>query len=314
MGKRLTQEEFITRANVVHHNKYNYDNVIYVNNRTPVIITCPIHGDFPQRSDHHLTGCGCTECKKRKISIDKTLSTKDFIKKAKEVHGNKYNYDKTKYINSTKKVTITCPCHGDFEMLPGNHTSMKQGCPDCAKEKLSKSHISNKEEFIAKARAVHGDRYNYGKVVYNGDREMVTITCSKHGDFPQAPNKHKLGQGCPYCNSSHLEEQTRLLLVQNNIMLETQKKFPWLKNKRKMPLDFYLPEYNIAIECQGIQHYLTEGNGHFTAESIKATQENDRLKYKLCKDHGIPIYYIKYDENVNERLTEILTKASSILP
>ena len=314
VGKRMTKEEFIAKAMAVHGDRYNYGKVKYINNCTTVIIMCPKHGDFPQRPDHHLGGCGCTECKKEKISKNKTLSTEDFIAKAKNVHGNKYNYDKTKYINSTKKVIITCPIHSDFEMMPGNHTSLKQGCHECAKEKLSKLHVGNKEEFIAKARAIHGGRYNYDKVEYNGDNEKVTITCQIHGDFPQTPSKHKLGQGCPYCNSSHLEEQTRIILEKNNITFESQKKFPWLRNKREMPLDFFLTEHNIAIECQGIQHYLTEGNGYFTTESIKAIKENDKLKYKLCQEQGIPIYYIRYNENIGERLTEILTKVSSILP
>ena len=312
MGKRITKEEFIAKARTVHGDKYCYNKVEYVNNNTPVTITCPKHGDFPQRPDHHLGGCGCTECKKDKTSKDKTLSTEDFITKAKNVHGNKYNYDKTKYINSTEKVTITCPCHGDFEMLPGNHTSMKQGCPDCAKEKLSKLYIDTMEEFIAKARKVHGNKYNYDKVEYNGDDTPVTIICPIHGEFPQKPHKHKLGQGCPKCKQSHLEAKTELVLRQSNIAFETQKTFPWLKNKREMPLDFYLSKYNIAIECQGIQHYLTKGNGHFKDEDIVVTQQNDKLKYSLCKEHGIPIYYIKYNEDVNKHLIEILKSLRAI--
>lgn len=73
-----------------------------------------------------------------------------------------------------------------------------------------------------------------------------------------------------------------------------------------MPLDFYLPEYNIAIECHGVQHYLTEGNGYFKTEDVKSTQQNDKLKYQLCKSHGIHIHYIKYDENVEESINTLL--------
>ena len=73
-----------------------------------------------------------------------------------------------------------------------------------------------------------------------------------------------------------------------------------------MSIDFYLPDYNTAIECQGVRHYLTGANVHFTDDDVKSTQENDVLKYNLCKEHGIPIYHIKYDGNIKESVGDLL--------
>ena len=109
------------------------------------------------------------------------------------------------------------------------------------------------EEFITKVRNTHGNKYNYE---YINNRIEVIITCQIHGDFPQLPYKHKQYQGCPYCQSSHLETETRILLGKNNIIFEPKKKFPWLKSGKNysMFLDFYLQEYSVAIECHGEQY------------------------------------------------------------
>ena len=317
MGRTDTLEEFITKARKAHGNKYNYDKVKYINNRTEVIITCPIHGDFPQTPGAHKRGQGCPYCAKekrlealRENAKIQTEAKEDFIRKAKSVHGDKYNYDNVEFVNTRTPVMVTCPKHGDFPVIPNNHTSRKCGCPECARERNREAQTDALEEFIAKAKAVHGDKYSYDKVMYVNSYTLVNITCPKHSDFQMLPYNHKAGHGCPKCNQSHLENETMMLLEKNSIIFETQKRFPWLKNKCEMPLDFYLPEYNIAIECQGIQHYLTEGNGYFTTESVKVTQKNDKLKYKLCQEHGIQIYYIKYDEDIEKKLSDILNNIS----
>lgn len=115
-----------------------------------------------------------------------------------------------------------------------------------------------------------------------------------------------MGCGCDKCGSSHLETKMRLLLEQNNIKYEPEKTFSWLKNKREMPLDFYLPEYNIAIECQGEQHYLTKERGYYTKEKLHNIKQRDELKYILCQEHNIQIHYIKYNEDINENMNKFI--------
>ena len=90
----------------------------------------------------------------------KKVTTEDFIKKAREIHGDKYDYSKVEYIKRNQKVCIICPVHGEFWQIPGNHLC-GNGCSECSGKKKS-----NTEDFIKKAREIHGDRYDYSKVNY----------------------------------------------------------------------------------------------------------------------------------------------------
>ena len=133
--KRKTKEEFIEDAKKVHGNKYDYSKVNYVNNKTKVIITCPIHGDFLQRPDRHLFGCGCNKCGYDNTAEKCKTSLEDFIKRAKEIHGDKYDYSKVVYVNNHTKVCIICPIHGEFWQTPRTHL-MGRGCPICNESHL----------------------------------------------------------------------------------------------------------------------------------------------------------------------------------
>ena len=125
----------------------------------------------------------------------KYITTEEFIKRAKEVHGDKYDYSKVEYKNTNTKICIICPKHGEFWQTPNNHINQKQGCPKCA----HRSYKKDINEFIEEAREIHGDKYDYSKVEYKNNRTKICIICSEHGEFQQTPYKHLLGQGCPNC-------------------------------------------------------------------------------------------------------------------
>lgn len=122
------------------------------------------------------------------------MRTQEFVQKAKAIHGEKYGYDKVNYINNRYKITITCQKHGDFSQRPAGHLQ-GYGCTECRKDKLS--YTTN--QFIEKAKAIHGDRYDYSKVKYKHSQTKVIITCSVHGEFEQNPTNHILGGNCPCC-------------------------------------------------------------------------------------------------------------------
>ena len=306
-AKTDTLDEFIVKSKEVHGDKYNYDKVEYKGNNEKVVITCPIHGDFLMTPHIHKNGHGCNKCAIENDIRRKTKTTEGVVNEFIDVHGDRYSYDKVRYVNDITPVTITCPIHGDFLMTPHNH-KIGHGCDKCVKEKQAKERRMTMEEFVAKAMTKHGDKYDYSNTIINGNsRTKVKIKCNTCGTiFEQQINSHLTGCGCPKCNESHLETVTSILLEKHNIEYEPQKTFPWLKNKRKMYLDFFLPEYNIAIECQGIQHYKT--HGVFNEEKVKYTQQNDILKYKLCTEHSIPIYYIKYNDDTEEKINELISK------
>lgn len=120
-----TTQEYIERAKKIHNNFYDYSKTVYKGTRTMLTITCPIHGDFIQKPQTHSNGGGCRKCAGNEI-----LTTDEFVEKSIKKHGSKYIYDKTEYKSNSKKVTITCRWHGDFEQLPDSHMRGK-GCAEC---------------------------------------------------------------------------------------------------------------------------------------------------------------------------------------
>ncbi len=130
--------------------------------------------------------------------MTKKLSTEEFIKRARLIHGNKYDYTETNYNNSNLKLTIICPDHGKFEQIPINHLQGK-GCIKCGITQSNTNKYLTRDQFIQKAKVVHGDKYDYSKVDYKHSQDKIIITCMQHGDFKQRSNAHLLGQGCPSC-------------------------------------------------------------------------------------------------------------------
>ena len=288
MSKKLTTEEFIERAKQVHGDKYDYSKVKYVNCEEKVCIICPIHGEFWQIAKTHLNGSGCYLCGIEKVASKRRFNNKEFIKKARKIHGNKYDYSKIEYINSQTPITIICPIHGEYTMRPNDHLQ-GQGCPKCKLINLRKKFSITTEEFIKKARKIHGDKYDYSKVKYINNRTKVCIICPKHGEFWQTPDKHLQGRNCQKCNSSKLEEKIRNLLKENNIEFLEQFHFSWL-DKPHMKVDFYLPKKNIVIECQGIQHFKPVERFGGINGFIECFN-NDKIKYEKCKENNVKIIY-----------------------
>ena len=197
MPRKLTTEEFIKKAKAIHGDKYDYSLVDYKNCKIKVKIICPIHGVFEQTPDKHLNDKnGCKKCANEKLREDR--KDKDFIQRAKEIHGDKYDYSLVDYKNNQTKVKIICPIHGVFEQNAYYHVN-GGGCPKCSRKKIKKE-VSNKEEFIKKAKVIHGDRYDYSLVEYKNSRMKVKIICPIHGIFEQTPGNHLLGAGCPDCS------------------------------------------------------------------------------------------------------------------
>lgn len=136
MRKRFTKLEFIEKSKSIHGNKYDYSKVEYINQKTKVLIICPYHGEFEQLpTNHYNKGCGCPECRRVDLHNRTSWSVDDFIEKSKKVHGDRYNYSKVEYYNSSTKVCIVCPEHGEFWQTPNNHYNQKKGCPSCISSK-----------------------------------------------------------------------------------------------------------------------------------------------------------------------------------
>jgi hypothetical protein len=291
--KKLTTEEFIEKAKQKHGEYYDYSKVEYNGTHEKVCIICPKHGEFWQTPHNHLLrNGGCIQCQHE----NQTYTQNEIIDKFKQKHGGRYDYSKVEYKGISNKVCIICPKHGEFWQTPHEHIR-GCGCPLCANNiKLTT------EEFIKKAKQIHEEYYDYSKVEYNGSHNKVCIICPKHGEFWQTPCAHLLGCGCSLCYKiSKIEKEVKKLLDILNIEYSYQKKFSWLGQQT---LDFYLPDSNIAIECQGRQHFEPVRFGGISIEkSIDRFNKQtirDKNKYILCKEHNVKLLYYS---NVKKKLT-----------
>lgn len=294
-----TLETFLTQAKGIHGDKYDYSKVKWKNTYTSITIICPIHGEFTQVPQNHIRlKCGCRKCG-REIANSKVnkYTTAYFLKHAKIIHGNKYDYSKSQCFNATDKVEIICPVHGKFKQSANQHL---QGCdcPKCHFAQMAKDRAMGKESFINKAKELFGEKYDYSKVEYINGQKKVCIICPIHGKFEVTPNNHlSKKSGCPICNESKLEREITSILNKQNVKHERLKRFKWLG---RQSLDIYLPEHNIAIECQGIQHFKPvdfAGKGEKWAHKLfKENKYRDDIKLKKCFTNNIKMIYVIDDE------------------
>lgn len=200
-GKKMTTDEFISKAIDKHNNRFDYSKVSYINMKNKVIIICKEHGGFLQNPNNHLNGQGCFEC----ASDSKRSNRIDFINKSKKIHNNKYDYSLVEYKSVTSKIKIICKEHGIFEQVPNYHLS-GAGCPKCCKS----SKIDNLE-FIKRSRVKHGNRYDYSLTNYINSFTNIDIICKEHGIFNQKPTNHLFENGCPKCGTSYGIKENRWL-------------------------------------------------------------------------------------------------------
>lgn len=203
------KKDVIVRFKEIHGDKYDYSEVEYKKMSEKVEIICPIHGSFFQTPHAHLKGQGCPLCALEKRSRMRMDDVESFIRKARKIHGDKYDYSKVEYIDSKTKVCIICPIHGEFWQTPNNHLTGK-GCSKCYDEVRGDSQRLSIKEFIKKARKIHGNKYDYSKVIYVNNRTKVCIICPIHGEFWQTPDAHLRGEKCPVCSKEVSAEKRKI--------------------------------------------------------------------------------------------------------
>jgi len=294
MMRRKTAKEFIAQAQAVHGSRYDYSKVKYENGKCKVIIICHIHGDFRQTPSNHVNQKqGCPKCS----GTDKN-TTIEFIAKARAIHGGRYDYSEIQYKNNKTSVVITCKIHGDFKQRPNDHLSTRAGCPKCG-------NVGRLDtvEFIARARAVHGNHYDYSKAEYKSADKKVVIICRKHGEFRQEAYSHLKGIGCSECNLSKGESKIGNVLSSLGLSYIIQKKFPDCKNTNPLPFDFWLPSHNLLIEYQGEQHY--KPCSFFGGNSgLRTRKKHDKIKADYAQENDIRLLIIPHWDF--DRIEEIL--------
>lgn len=195
MGKRLTKEIFIKRANIIHKNKYDYTLFNFYNLESESKIICPVrdHGIFVQRAHGHIGGNGCPKC-----YYDPVVLRDNFINKSTIKHNGKYGYDNFIWTGCTSLGMITCSIHGDFPQIPEAHVK-GIGCQEC----IFSSQRMTFDDFIKKANIIHNNYYEYIGLEYSKNKRTVAIMrCHKHGLFRQMATNHLAGNRCKACSSS----------------------------------------------------------------------------------------------------------------
>ena len=319
-GTHQDQQEWIEYCKKKHNDKYDYSLVDFDNKRDDgaIPIICHEldeegneHGVFWQNPSQHKWGKGCKKCTQ--------LTTAKFLKKVSDDYKKEYDLSLVKYVGTFGKVNVICKtCGKIFPVTP--HNLLKgRGCPFCRTEKIIKKLQLSVDEVKKRIDEKFGGKYALEKIVYRNINTPIIVTCPIHGDFEQTPYMLFNGHGCYKCGQSALENEIQVFLDSKKIesKYEANKRyFSWLGMQS---LDFYLPQYNVAIECQGIQHFKPQ---HFGGESdedakqkFKETIRLDEQKRKLCEEHGIKLLYysnlgIEYPykvfENKENLLNEIL--------
>lgn len=101
------------------------------------------------------------------------------------------------------------------------------------------------------------------------------------------------------------EEMARICLDELGVPYKREKRFAWLRCEAQMRLDFYLPELNMAIEYDGIQHkefaawyrIVRKNTKRFGEAGFDAYKMRDALKDKLCAEHGIKV--VRIDKSID---------------
>lgn len=236
----------------------------------------------------------CQECYKEIKSCD----TESFIKKSLSIHGAKCDYSKVNYVRNNSKVEIKCIEHDEiFYQSPMKHLC-GIGCLKCVSRKHSRKKVSNKDEFIKKAKIKHGEKYDYSEVEYVRSNENVKIFCKGHGGyFYQRPGNHLNGANCSKCKKSKGEVKISNILKNLNIEYVEQFSFDDCKYVRKLKYDFvvFVNTRKACIEYNGEQHYnpISAFGGE---DNLKIIKLKDDIKLDYCRKNNIPLLVIHYKD------------------
>ena len=292
MSKKKTHEEYVKE--LVSKNPNIKPIEKYIKMKIPIEHYCIIHDvAWKITPECALRGYGCPECKKEKTKNICVKTHKQYVSEVKHIN---QDIDVVGiYINAKTPIKHYCKKHNIFwDAAPGNILS-GYGCPECGKEKSINGRKKTNQEYIMEVAIINSDIEIVGK--YVNAHTPILHRCMVDGyEWMALPANIVKGSGCPECNESHGEKQIRQWLSDNNIEYVPQKTFNDCKNKKSLPFDFYLPDYNICIECQGKQHF--EIIDYFGGEErFNYTKKHDNIKKEYCDNNNIKLVYIDYTEN-----------------
>lgn len=296
MPAKMTIETFERRAREVHGDRFSYPKITdeWRGASYPITMVCNECGYvFTQKPTRHLRGEGCPRCNGRVM-----LSKEMFVKRARAVHGDKYDYSLANLDQGiTSKITIICPKHGKFIQTASSHIN-GCGCPECARQQ--KIAIAEQRN-MAIVRRLYKDDCDFSKTVYTGRRNKITVTCREHGDFTTTLPALLNGFGCPKCRKNMTPSENLVFMVLRD-HFGTDDIVPQYSDDRyPYKCDFYVKSQDMFIEVNAF-------TGHYTRFYDKDDEEcQQQLKKWLtqAKHKSLCLTYI--DEWVGSDVEKIKT-------
>lgn len=308
---RTNPDEWLARLrSVLGEDRYDYRETKYVDRTTDVRVFCKEHGPFTRKPHRLISGTGCSEC--RRTSSQKAggrsvrWTTEQFVGRAREIYGDRYDYSQVDYSTAWTKVTIVCAVHGPFQKAPVEHIHRGRGCAKCAHHDRARRSMQSTEDWVAKAKEVHGNAYGYSASEYNGAKVPVTVICHTHGAFMTHPEAHLRGSGCARCRQSLGERTVAAVLDQAGIQYLTEFTDPTLRSDRALRFDFALLDQRMLIEFDGEQHRRVVQWGNETPEEAArrflGIVERDAMKTRWAAENGWRLIRLQEIDTVAEVL------------
>ena len=301
MSKKRTHEEYVAELAIKNPNLQVVEE--YVDANTLILHRCLIHDicwkTTPSRA---LQGVGCEKCKKEKFRMTRCRSHEQYVQEVAKVNPDIIVVGQ--YVDARTPIEHYCKRHHIFWTTYPDNVLRGIGCRACGNEKIREQKIKSHDQYV---KELHDINPNIEVIeTYQGANIAILHRCKIDGFiWKVTPANTLFGKGCPQCKESHGEKQIKRWLTEHDISFIFQKKFDHCRNKRPLPFDFYLPEYNACIEYDGEQHF--KSIDFFGGdEKFEYTQQNDEIKNQYCKDNNIRLLRIPYFKNVDEELNNFL--------
>ena len=283
---RVSEEEFRKRVREKYGDRYSLKKMEFVDMKTKITIVCKEHGEFRQRPSRFTSGKENGECGKCKSNNKKQNLLEQFLMKANEIHGNRYNYSKVEYIDCKTNIKIICSEHGEFIQRPDTHINKKADCPSCAGVKKKET-----DGFILDAKEIHKDKYDYSKTIYTNARTKITIICGKHGEFYQLPYNHLEGRGCKKCG--YILSGLKRRITTEEFVVKSLRLYG---DKYDYSRSVYIrSDEKVIIICKKHGEFLQRPNDHLNGYECSKCFGGVKLSQEEFIKRAIIIHENKYD-------------------